>query len=92
LWKIQLLRFEEYTVTQIRVDETLKQRLGGLDEPVELCSADGRILGRYLPEEEYREILYGSVEIPYSEEEIARFRAERGGCSLEEIWKRLGRK
>jgi hypothetical protein len=78
-------------MTQIRVDESLKQKLGGLNEPVELCSADGQILGRYLPEGEYREILYGSVEIPFSDEEIARFRAERGGCSLEEIWKRLKR-
>ena len=79
-------------MTQIRVDDSLKQKLGGLDEPVELCGPDGRVLGRYLPEEEYREILYGSVEIPYSEEEIARRRAERGGCTLAEIWKRLGRK
>jgi hypothetical protein len=79
-------------MTQIQVDDSLKQKLGGLNQPVELCGPDGRVLGRYLPEEEYREILYGSVEIPYSEEEIARRRAERGGCTLEEIWKRLGRK
>jgi hypothetical protein len=79
-------------MTQIKIDESLKQKLGGLDQSVELCGPDGRVLGRYLPEKEYHEILYGSVEIPYSDEEIARFRAERGGCSLEEIWKRLGRK
>jgi hypothetical protein len=79
-------------MTQIQIDDSLKQKLGGLDQPIELCSADGRILGRYLPEKEYREMLYGSVEIPYSEEEIARRRAQRGGCSLEEIWKRVGRK
>ena len=79
-------------MTQITVDESLQQRLGGLSEPVELCGADGRILGRFLPEDEYRAILYGSVEIPYTDEEIAKRRAERGGCSLEEIWKRLGRR
>ena len=79
-------------MTQIQVDESLKQKLGGLVEPVELCAPDGRVLGRYLPEQEYRAIVYGSVEIPYSDEEIARRRAQRGGCSLEEIWKRLGRK
>jgi hypothetical protein len=79
-------------MTQIQVDESLKQKLGGLEESVELCGADGRILGRFLPEKEYREILYGSVEIPYSDEEIARRRAERGGRTLEEIWKQLGRK
>jgi len=78
-------------MTQIQVDQALQQKLGGLDEAVELCGADGKILGRYLPENEYRAMLYGSVDIPYSEEEIARRRAETGGCSLEEIWKRVGR-
>lgn len=79
-------------MTQVQIDESLEKKLGGLKKSVELCSSDGRILGRYLPEHKYREILYGSVEIPYSDDELSRFRAERGGCSLEEIWKRLGRK
>jgi hypothetical protein len=79
-------------MTQVQIDQALQQKLGGLNQSVELCSPDGQILGRFLPESEYRELLYGSLEIPYSDEEIARFRAERGGCSLEEIWKRLGRK
>ena len=79
-------------MTQIQVDESLEKKLGGLNESIELCGPDGRVVGRYIPEEQYREILYGSVEIPYSEEEIARRRAEAGGCSLEEIWKRVGRK
>jgi hypothetical protein len=79
-------------MTQIQVDESLKQKLGGLEKSVELCAPDGRVLGRYLPEREYHEILYGSVKIPFTEEEIARRRAERGGCTLDEIWKRLGRK
>ena len=78
-------------MTQVEIDQALAQRLGGLQEPVELCAADGKIVGRYLPESEYRAILYGSVEIPYSEEEIQRRRSETGGCTLDEIWKRLGR-
>jgi hypothetical protein len=78
-------------MTRVKVDESIKHKLGGLDQPDELCIDDGRILGRYLPEEEYREILYGSVENPLSDEEIARRRSETGGCSLEEIWKRVGR-
>jgi hypothetical protein len=79
-------------MTQIQIDESLEKRLGGLKQAVELCGSDGQIVGRYLPEEEYHKILYGAVKIPYSDEEIARFRAERVGCSLEDIWKRLGRK
>ena len=78
-------------MTHVTVDNALKQRLGGLGEAVELCGPDGRVLGRFLPEEEYRTILYGSVDIPLSDEEIARRRAETGGCSLNEIWKRVGR-
>ena len=78
-------------MTQVQIDELLKQKLGGLDEAVELCGPDGQIVGRYLPEKEYHDILYASVEVPFTDEEIARFRAERGGCSLEDIWKRLGR-
>jgi hypothetical protein len=76
---------------RIVVADFLKDRLGGLNNPLELCGPDGKVLGRYLPEQEYRKILYASVVIPYSDEEIARRRAQRGGCSLEEIWKRVGR-
>jgi hypothetical protein len=79
-------------MTQVQIDEALKQKLGGLDQPVEFCEADGRIVGRYLSESEYNAMLYRSVKIPYTEEEIARFRSERGGVTLEEIWKRLGQK
>ncbi len=78
-------------MTQVQIDESLAKKLGGLTKPIELCGADGKVVGRFLPEDVYHKILYGSVEIPYSDEEIARFRAERGGCTLEEIWKRLGR-
>jgi hypothetical protein len=76
---------------RITVDDSLKDRLDGLNKQLELCRPDGKVLGRYLPEKEFRRLLYASVEIPYSDEEIARRRAQRGGCSLEEIWKRVGR-
>jgi hypothetical protein len=78
-------------MTQVQVDQSLKEKLGGMNEPLELCDANGQILGHYLSEAEYKKILYGSFQIPFSDEEIARRRAETGGCSLEEIWKRVGR-
>ena len=59
-------------MTQIQVDESLKEKLGGLEKPVELCDLDGRVVGHYLPEKDYHQLLYSSVEIPYSDEEIAR--------------------
>ena len=78
-------------MTQVQVDQALQQKLDALNQSVELCSPDGKILGRFIPEQEYRELLYNTVEIPFSEEEIARRRSETGGCSLEEIWKHVGR-
>lgn len=79
-------------MTQVQVDQALLQKLGGMNEPLELCDANGTVLGHYLPEAEYKKILYGSVEIPFSDEEIARRRAQTGGCSLRDIWDRVGQK
>jgi hypothetical protein len=78
-------------MTQVQVDQSLKQMLGGLENPIELCGPDGNVVGRYLPEAEYKMILYGALRIPYSDDEITRRRAQTGGCSLEEIWRRVGR-
>jgi len=78
-------------MTQIQIDSGLQQKLGGMAEPVALCDADGKVVGHYLPESEYKRMLYASFGLPLSDEEIERRRAQTGGCSLQEIWKRLGR-
>ena len=78
-------------MTQIQVDLSTQQQLSGMDEPVVLCDSTGKVLGHFLPEEQYKDLLYASYQLPLSEEELARRRAETGGCSLGEIWKRLGR-
>ena len=78
-------------MTQVQVDQSLKQMLGGLENPIELCGPDGNVVGRYLPEAEYKKILYGTLQIPYSDDEITRRRAQTGGSSLEDIWRRVGR-
>jgi CRISPR/Cas system-associated endonuclease Cas1 len=79
-------------MTQVQVDQALLQKLGGMAEPVVFCDANGTVLGHYLPEAEYKKMLYGSIQIPYSDEEIARRRAQTGGCSLRDIWNRVGQK
>jgi len=79
-------------MTKVQVDQALRQKLGGMAEPVELRDANGQVVGHYLPEAEYKKLLYASVQVPLSEEEIARRRAETGGCSLQEIWDRVGNK
>lgn len=78
-------------MTQIQIDSGMQQKLGGMAEPVAFCDTNGNILGHYLPEGHYKELLYASYKLPLSEEELERRRAETGGCSLQEIWKRLGR-
>lgn len=79
-------------MTQIQVDPGLQRQLGGMAEPVVLCDPSGKVLGHFLPEEQYQKMLYASIKIPYSEEELARREAETGGSTLEEIWNKLGRR
>lgn len=78
-------------MTQRKVDQSIQDVFGRFDESIEICNSDGRFLGRFLPEDEYRAILYGSVDVPLCEEEILRRQNERGGCRSEEIWKQVGR-
>jgi hypothetical protein len=88
--EVSVYAYELPSMTQIHVDLALRQKLGGMNEPIELCDDEGRVLGHYLPEAEYKKILYGSAKIPFTDEEIARRRAQTGGCSLREIWNRVG--
>jgi hypothetical protein len=77
-------------MTQIQIDPALQHQLSGMVEPIAFCDPSGKVLGHYIPEAEYKRMLYASFKVPYSDEEIARRRAETGGSSLQEIWKELG--
>lgn len=79
-------------MTQIQVDQILLKQLGGLASPLEFCDDSGHVLGYFVPETEYRKMLYSSFEIPLTPEEIADRRSESGGSTLEEIWQELGQK
>jgi hypothetical protein len=74
----------------VTVDQELRSRLNGLDRPIEFNDESGKTLGVFLPAEEYYQLLYRDVEIPFSDEEIAQLRQAKEGCSLEEFWKRMG--
>ena len=56
-------------MTKLIVDATLPEKLPGLIYPVELCDANGRILGRYFPELDPAEF---DLEPQISEEELRR--------------------
>lgn len=74
---------------RIQIDQVLRQRLGGMTEPLELCDASGQVVGHFLPEASYKKMLYGTLKVPLSDEEVGRRRQETGGRSLGAIWQRL---
>jgi len=55
--------------------------------------ANGKVVGRFVPETEYRKMLYSSAvwACPFSNEELDRSFNQPGGSSLAEFWKRMGR-
>ncbi len=73
-------------MNRITVDDALKSRLDGVVEPVEVCDAQGRMLGHFVP----IAALVGPDACPYSADELTRMRGEDGGRTLTEIWKSLG--
>jgi hypothetical protein len=77
-------------MTQIQIDATLQQQLNGVTDHIAFCDSNGQVLGHFLPEPEYMRMLYASVKPSISEEEIERRRAEKGGFTLQQIWKELG--
>lgn len=59
---------------------------------LEIQRQDGQVLGIYLPEADYRKMLYELAEArcPVTPEERERRRQEKGGSSLAEFWNKLG--
>ena len=76
-------------MSKVILDQSLRAKLNGLNEQVELCDESGRTLGHFLPLKLYEKLVAANVKIPFSEEEIRRRRQEKGGSSLEEFWKRM---
>jgi hypothetical protein len=76
---------------KIVVDPALRAKLHNLAEHVELCDESGQTLGHFLPAADYKNLQCVSIDFPFTEEEIERRRHEKGGRTLAEIWKSLGR-
>jgi hypothetical protein len=75
----------------IVLDPALRAQLNGLSEQMEVRDEQGAVIGMFLPLNSYKRLL-GTPTIPLSAEEIERRTQEKGGCSLEEIWRKLGAK
>jgi len=72
----------------ITLDPDLRARLNGLNHHVTVVDEAGQAVGLFLPMDDYKALLR-YIPIPFSAEEIEQLRKAGGGCSLEEIWKRL---
>ena len=76
-------------MNKVNLDPEMRARLDGLDQETMICDEGDRILGYFIPLERYQQLIYPSLNIPLSAEEMERRRNQKGGCSLEEFWKRL---
>lgn len=77
-------------MSKIILDDAMRERLAGLSEPVEMCAADGRTIGHFVPSDEFIRSVYEWAKSEVTDEELDRVRRETGGRTLAEIKKRLG--
>ena len=78
---------------RLTLDPDLRNKLNGLNEPIEVCDEAGHTVGHFLPADLYEDLFYKALaaESPHSKEELKRRHHETGGRSLAEIWRSLGR-
>jgi hypothetical protein len=79
-------------MTKVTIDSSLRSKLNGLDQQIELCDEAGRTLGHFLPADVFREMRVTWSKARASDEELDRRMLEPGACSLADIWERLGNK
>jgi hypothetical protein len=80
-------------MSKITLDASLRSKLNGLNEELEVCDESGATVGHYVPAELYRNMLYQIAEAQYprTKEELAKLRQQTGGTTLAEFWKKMGR-
>ena len=49
-------------MSKIVLDQTLRSKLNGLNEPMEVCDESGTTLGHFLPSAQYQKLLYRVAE------------------------------
>jgi hypothetical protein len=77
-------------MTQIIVDAALRDKLNGLDKPIDFVDESGKRLGRYVPDDAARFVPPPEDQCPYTPEELEQFEREGGEHTLADIWKELG--
>lgn len=74
-------------MTQIVLDAALRARLSDLDEQLEFCDEQGRVVGHYLPDQLYRSWLVAWSKQEVSDEEIQHALCEPRGETLDSLWR-----
>ena len=70
---------------RVQLDDALRSKLNGLNEPIELCDGSGRTVGHFLPAEDYRRLLYDWAHAQFNDpEELKLARADTGGYTTTE--------
>ena len=94
---VNRMRLERYIACCTRcfmgrvvLTRALEAEFDGFRSPLEVCDSEGKAVGLFLPLANYKELL-ANLEIPYSAEELERRRQEKGGSSLEDFWRTVGR-
>jgi hypothetical protein len=76
-------------MSKVILDDDLRAKLNGLTETVEVCESTGRVLGFFVPRDEYLKDLYAKARAAVTDDEIERLRGQTGGRPLKEILKDL---
>jgi hypothetical protein len=74
---------------KVQLDETLRAKLNGLNEPLDFCDEKGHVVGYYLPADEYRKLLYALAKVEVTDEELKAARRQPGGKTTPELLARF---
>lgn len=74
---------------RIQLDQSWRERLQGLNQTIEFCDEDGKVVGQFVPSEDHRMQEARRSLLQVSDEEWARIRNEEGEYSTEEVLKSL---
>jgi hypothetical protein len=74
---------------KVTLDDSLRAKLNGLSETVEVCDEAGNTVGVFLTFAEYKRLIYAWARHRYPAEELERRAQERGGRTTSEVLARL---
>jgi hypothetical protein len=74
------------------LDPMQQSQLTGVSQQVPVCDQSGKVLGFFLPPALYKKLVYKNADVPFTEEELLKFRQSGDGSSLADFWQKMGAK